>query len=71
MIRMSIISALLVTAIVTSVSGYLQLSSLSLLSLLVYGQQQIENEFRQKEFVEIERELGEQKTYPPCYPISC
>jgi hypothetical protein len=55
MIRTSIVSALLVIAVIVSVSSYPH-SSLSSLSFpLVYGQRQIEVELRQKEFVEIER----------------
>jgi glucose/arabinose dehydrogenase len=55
MVRMSIVSALLVSAIIIPVASYLQSSLSSSLSPLVYGQQQTENEFRQKEFVETER----------------
>ncbi|MGH9984654.1 MAG: hypothetical protein ACRD8W_11930 [Nitrososphaeraceae archaeon] len=52
---MSIVPVLLVTAtIVPVVVNYFQ-SPLLLLSPLVYGQQQMENEFRQKEFVETDR----------------
>src|SRR5918999_4078907 len=55
MIKTKILSLFLVTAVIVSVSSYPH-SSLSSLSFpLVYGQRQIEDELRQKEFVETER----------------